>query len=278
MNIAVIGYGKMGKMVEQIARAQDHRVCAIVDPVAEESFFGSSSRSEASSSRGAASIYKTIEEADLSRADAAIEFSRPDTAAANIKALAERKIPAVSGTTGWFEQIDKVSAAVKNTGGSLLWAANFSIGVNMFYRIAWYAAQLANNFPEYDIGGFEAHHNKKMDSPSGTAKTLAAGVLSRIERKKKIVWETMNRAPQADEFHFPSLRIGSVPGIHSLFFDSAADTIEITHTARSREGFASGAIQAAVWLASKAESQKRGRVFTIDDMMQEIFEAAKNSF
>ena len=126
-------------------------------------------------------------------------------------------------------------------------------------------AELANEFPEYDIGGFEAHHNKKLDSPSGTAKILAEGVLSRIERKKKLIWETMNRKSEPDELHFPSLRMGSVPGQHSLFFDSPADTIEVTHTARNREGLASGAIQAALWLAG------RHGVFTIDDMLQDIF-------
>jgi 4-hydroxy-tetrahydrodipicolinate reductase len=123
---------------------------------------------------------------------------------------------------------------------------------------------LINKFPGYDIGGFEAHHHKKLDSPSGTAKILAEGVLSRVKRKKKVIWETMNRKPDADELHFPSLRMGSVPGQHSLFLDSEADTIEVTHTARNREGLASGAIQAALWLAG------RYGVFTIDDMLQDI--------
>ena len=251
MNIALIGYGKMGKIIDQISRAHGHSICAIVDPFAADK----------------PDISKTIAQANLGAADAAIEFTQPDTAVSNILALAERKIPTVTGTTGWFDKIDEVSRAVEKAGGSLLWASNFSIGVNMLYRIAWYAAQLVNRFPEYDIGGFEAHHNKKIDSPSGTAKTLAQGVLSRIDRKNKIVWETMNDKPKADEIHFPSLRMGSVPGIHSLFSDSAADTIEITHTARSREGFAFGALRAAQWLMD----QEKSRVFTIDDMMQDLF-------
>jgi len=254
MNIALIGYGKMGKMIEQIARAGGHNVTVIVDPFAKDAPSG-------------IKINKSIAEADFSSVDAAIEFSQPDTAVANIIALAERKIPTVVGTTAWQGQMAAVTKAVENAGTSLLWASNFSIGVNMFNRIAWYAAELANNFSEYDAGGFEAHHNKKMDSPSGTAKTLAEGVLAKLDRKKKIVWETIDRKPEADEFHFPSLRLGSVPGTHSLFFDSPADTIEITHTARSREGFASGAVQAAKWLTS----QKRQGVFTIDDMMNELF-------
>jgi 4-hydroxy-tetrahydrodipicolinate reductase len=254
MNIAIIGYGKMGKLIYETARTAGHTIAAIIDPFAVNTPSG---------------IYakKTIAETNLDSVDAAIEFTLPTTAAANLTALAERKIPTVTGTTGWHDKMDQVTRAVEDNGSSLLWASNFSIGVNLFYRIAWYAAELADNFSEYDIGGFEAHHNKKLDSPSGTAKTLAEGVLSRIDRKKKIVWETMERKPEADELHFPSLRMGSVPGTHSLFFDSSADTIEITHTARNREGFASGAVQAAVWLASK---QRHG-VFTIDEMLKDIF-------
>ena len=250
MKIALIGYGKMGKMIEQIAC--DHEIAAIVDPVATGK-----------------NIVKTIGEADLDSADVAIEFSRPDQAVNNIIALTRKKIPVVTGTTGWLDRMDEVEKTVKSTESSLFWASNFSIGVNLFYKIAWYAAALADNFPEYDVGGFEAHHNKKLDSPSGTAKTLAEGVLSRIERKKKIIWEPfLDRKPLDDEIHFPSLRLGSIPGTHSLFFDSSADTIEITHTARSREGFASGAVRAAQWLIT----EKRKGIFTIDDMLKDIFE------
>jgi 4-hydroxy-tetrahydrodipicolinate reductase len=120
------------------------------------------------------------------------------------------------------------------------------------------------------VGGFESHHNKKLDSPSGTAKTLVDGVLSRVGRKKKAVWETLNRRPEPEELHFPSLRLGSVPGQHSLFFDSPADTIEITHTARNREGFAMGAVRAAQWLTSPGAAGTRRGIFTIDDMLGEI--------
>jgi 4-hydroxy-tetrahydrodipicolinate reductase len=256
MRIAVIGYGKMGKMVEQTALSQGHSIAAIVDPFVTETLAG-------------APVSKSVSDADLSCADAAIEFTQPAAAPDNITALAKKKIPTVTGTTGWHERMDEVNRAVKAAGGALLWSSNFSIGVNLFYRIAWYAAELANEFPEYDISGFEAHHNKKLDSPSGTAKVLAEGVLSRVERKKKTVWETMNRKPESDELHFPSMRMGSVPGRHSLFFDSPADTIEITHTARNREGFASGAIRAAQWLAG------RQGIYTIDEMLKDIFENLK---
>jgi 4-hydroxy-tetrahydrodipicolinate reductase len=134
---------------------------------------------------------------------------------------------------------------------------------------------LADSFPEYDAGGFESHHNKKLDSPSGTAKTLVKGVLERLSRKDKVVWETLaERHPLSNELHFPRLRLGSVPGTHSLFLDSPADTIEITHTARSREGFASGAVRAAQWLISPDAENSRKGLFTMDDMLGEIFTKA----
>jgi len=252
MKIALIGYGKMGRIIEQNALAQGHTIAAIVEPFAEDTPAGIPAS-------------KSIADANLDSVDAAIEFSVPITACANITALAQRKIPTVVGTTGWLDKLDEVRKSVESANSSLIWSSNFSIGVNLFYRIAWRAAEIFNNFNEYDVGGFEVHHNKKLDSPSGTAKTLAEGVLSKIERKKKIVWETLDRKPAADELHFPSLRVGAVPGTHSLFFDSQADTIEITHTARSREGFASGAVLAALWLTAK---ERRG-IFTMDDMLKE---------
>jgi 4-hydroxy-tetrahydrodipicolinate reductase len=252
MKIALIGYGKMGKMIGQIAQNKGHTIAVIVDPFAKDTPAG-------------IPVSKSIADANLDSADAAIEFSVPATACENITALAQRKIPTVAGTTGWLDKLDEVRKSVEAANSALFWSSNFSIGVNLFYRIAWYAAELFNNFNDYDVGGFEAHHNKKLDSPSGTAKTLAEGVISKIERKNKIVWETLDRKPAADELHFPSLRMGHVPGAHSLFFDSQADTIEITHTARNREGFASGAVLAALWLTAK---ERRG-IFTMDDMLKE---------
>jgi len=252
MRIAIVGYGKMGKTIEQAARARGHAIAVIVDPYTADA-------------PPEIPFCRHITEAALDSVDAAIEFSMPAKAVSNITCLAEKKIPTVTGTTGWHDRLAEVTLAVEKAGGSMLWASNFSIGVNLFYRIAWYASELINKFPEYDVGGFEAHHNKKIDSPSGTAKILAEGVLSRIARKNKIVWETINRKPEVDELHFPSLRIGSVPGQHSLYFDSQVDTIEITHTARSREGLALGAVQAAEWLVKG----RRG-VFTIDDMLKDI--------
>jgi len=254
MNIALIGYGKMGKMIEQIAVAAGHTISVIIDPLVQDA-------------AGDHQIYKSIAFTDFTSVDAAIEFTQPDTAVANILALAERKIPTVVGTTGWHDHMEEVQKAADDSGSAIFWASNFSIGVNLFFQIAWHAVKMVNNFSEYDIAGLETHHNKKMDSPSGTAKVLAEGVLSLTDRKNKIVWETMNRKPEPGELHFPSMRLGSVPGTHSLFFDSPADTIEITHTARSREGFASGAVRAAEWLTAES----RQGVYTIDDMLIDLF-------
>ncbi|MDR0569481.1 MAG: 4-hydroxy-tetrahydrodipicolinate reductase [Spirochaetaceae bacterium] len=258
MNIALIGYGRMGKLLELRAIERGHRIVCIVEPYAAEteSAFGSVMR-------------KSI--AELPEADAAVEFTRPDTAVPNILALAERNIPAVVGTTGWHDRLAEVTSAVNRFGASLLWAANFSIGVHLFYRIAEYAAKLIDPFPEYDVGGWEAHHNRKADSPSGTAKTLVERVLAEMTRKRTPVWETLQRPPGPEELHYASLRTGSAPGTHTLIFDSPADAIEIAHTARNREGLAAGALTAAEWLLRCAPGKPAGKartgVFTLDDVL-----------
>jgi 4-hydroxy-tetrahydrodipicolinate reductase len=194
---------------------------------------------------------------------------------ANIRALLERDIPTVTGSTGWHESLKEIEELTALKKGSLCWSSNYSLGVNLFYRIAEFAAKLSDPFPEYDVGGWEFHHNKKVDSPSGTAKILTEKILAVMTRKKKAVYETLgNRAPAADEIHFPSLRVGSTPGLHAVVFDSPADTIEISHTARSRDGLALGAIRAAEWLVNAAPGQPAGGarkgVFTIDDVLEAI--------
>ena len=249
MKIALVGYGKMGRMVEALAKEHGHAVAARIDPYAKDA------------------DAKTVAESGfLAEADVAIEFTSPTTALANIRAIAAAGVPMVVGSTGWLDSLDEAVAAVEKAGTSLLWSSNFSLGVNLFYRIAAYAAQLADPFAEYDVGGWEAHHNKKADSPSGTAKTLVERVLASMTRKKRAVYETLDRPPANDELHYPSLRLGAVPGTHSLFFDSAADTIEITHTARNREGLARGAVRGAEWLTR----ERRRGVFTIDDALADL--------
>ena len=160
---------------------------------------------------------------------------------------------------------------MEKAGAALLWSSNFSLGVNLFYRIACFAAALTDPFAEYDVGSLEVHHRKKADSPSGTAKTLMEQVLGSMKRKTKVAWELPNEGPLAeDTVYFSSQRHGTVPGTHSLFFDSAADTIEITHTARSREGFALGAVIAAEWLAGSELKNPRKGIFTMDDVLKDI--------
>ena len=199
---------------------------------------------------------------ELKNIDAAIDFTLPDSAPGNILFLAANKIPVVCGTTGWHDRLPEISQAVKDAGSSLLWSTNFSLGINLFFHIASYAAKLVDPFMDYDVAGFEVHHNNKADSPSGTARTLAEKVLAQTSRKKKIVYEMLDRKPGKEELHYASLRVGSVPGSHSLIFDSAADSIEISHKARNREGFAAGAVLAMEWLCAK----KRTGVFTMEDV------------
>jgi 4-hydroxy-tetrahydrodipicolinate reductase len=253
----------MGRLLEKTALERGHSVTCAVDPFAGGSVLPSG-----------AALYKSIAEAgNLGGADAAIDFTWPDTALDNIRALAERRIPAVVGTTGWLDRLEEARALVKAADSSLFWAVNFSLGVNLFYRIAAYAARLMDPFPDYDVGGWESHHNKKLDSPSGTAKILVEKVLAQMTRKERAVWDKLDRPPAPDEIHFPSLRAGSIPGSHALCFDSSADTIEIIHTARNRDGLAAGALQAAEWLLRcsapdrKAGESRKG-VFTMDDMLE----------
>lgn len=264
MKIALVGYGKMGRLLEERLNEKRHKVIAVIDPFM--------AKNPSANEPKAGALYASLDDAlkgpqgkNLKDAEGVIEFTHPDAALGNLLFLAREKIPVVTGTTGWYAKLPEVEKAVNASGSSLVWSSNFSLGVNLFFRIAAYAAKLADPFADYDVGGFETHHNKKADSPSGTAKTLVEKVLAQMTRKKSAAYETLNRKPEADELHYASLRIGSVPGTHSLFFDSPADTIEITHTARSREGFAAGAVLAAEWLTA----QKRSGVFTVDDVLKE---------
>jgi len=261
MKIILVGYGKMGRLLEARLADNGNQVLAVVDPCCPQTI------------GGGVPVYASLEDAlkgepgkSLKDADAVIEFTKPGAAAGNLLFLAKEKIPTVTGTTGWFDKLPEISRAVTDAGSSLIWASNFSLGVNLFFRIAATAATLIDPFAEYDVAGFESHHNKKADSPSGTAKVLVERVLEKMTRKNKAVYDMLDRPPAADEIHCASVRIGAVPGTHSIFFDSSADTIEITHTARSREGFAAGAVLAAQWLTEK----KRTGVFTIDDALSEI--------
>jgi 4-hydroxy-tetrahydrodipicolinate reductase len=265
VKLAIIGYGRMGRILERTALDRGHEIAAVVDPFA-----------AGAPPVSAAPLSRSIAESEaLSRADLALEFTGPDAAAPNIRSLIERGIPTVAGATGWHDRLKEIEELRAEKNGSLCWSSNYSLGVNLFYRIAVFAAKLLDPFPEYDAGGWEFHHNKKVDSPSGTAKILTEKMLAVMSRKKRAVYETLDdRPPAPEELHFPSLRLGSMPGLHAVAFDSPADTIEISHTARSRDGLALGAIRAAEWLVNagpgKPAGEARRGVFTLDDILEDM--------
>jgi 4-hydroxy-tetrahydrodipicolinate reductase len=233
MKIALIGYGKMGHEVEQIALSKGHSVVFKCDPVA------------------GGQVHGEIKPDHLQDAQVCIEFTNPHAVLENIRKIAQIGKPLVVGTTGWYDHLAEVESTVRQNGIGLVYAPNFSLGVNLFYQLVDRAAELFNHFEAYDVFGSEIHHRQKVDSPSGTAKKLSDIVLKKFTRKKKVISESLNRAIDPEEFHLVSVRAGSFPGIHSLIFDSAADTIELTHTVRSRSGFALGALLAAEWIVDR---------------------------
>lgn len=257
MKLALVGYGKMGHMIEAIALKRGNKVVATIDTYA------------ADATHKVKTVEEIVQAVKDSGAEAVIEFTHPDVVLDNIKALLPLGIPLVIGTTGWNAQIDKVKEWVKESNGSLFYAANYSIGVNLFYKIVHEAAALINDFDEYDTALWEAHHNQKADSPSGTALEIARQVMSAQPRKTEMVFDAFHSKPEAHQLHVSSTRIGSVPGTHTVYFDSPADTIELTHTARSREGFALGAVRAAEWMTSGLNEGilLKGLTFTMSDLL-----------
>ncbi|MDR2658514.1 MAG: 4-hydroxy-tetrahydrodipicolinate reductase [Spirochaetaceae bacterium] len=262
MKIILVGYGKMGRLIEKRAVEKGHEIAAVIDPGVENKLSGQGAR-----------VFKSVDAFEKEEKERgtpaeciAIDFSHPASVERNIRDFAERRIPLVVGTTGWYDKLEELSGLVKSKHSSLLWASNFSLGVNIFYKIASYCAAIFDNYGEYDVAGYEIHHKQKADSPSGTAKTIGGIMLKNMKRKNKLVWDKLDRPPEADEIHFASLRSGAEPGVHGLIFDSAVDSIEIKHTARNREGLVYGAILAAEWLEKTTRSGKYG-VFTMEDVL-----------
>jgi 4-hydroxy-tetrahydrodipicolinate reductase len=253
VKIALIGYGKMGREVEQVALSKGHSIVARFDPAL------------------ARTAEVTVESDSLEAADVCIEFTTPLAVLENIRTIARIKKPLVVGTTGWYEHLPEAEEAVSESGTGLVYAPNFSLGVNLFYRLVESAAELFNHFEDYDVFGSEIHHRQKLDSPSGTARKLSEIVLKKFTRKKTAVSEPLNRAIRRDEFHLVSARAGHFPGIHSLTFDSAADTIELTHTVRSRSGFAVGALLAAEWIVS------RPGFYSFEHVLKDLLSSKNNS-
>ena len=246
MNIAIIGYGKMGHEIEKAAKSRGINVISIIDP------------------NGSNASYKEINEESLHNVDVCIDFTHPESVVNNIKKISKFKKNIVIGTTGWYDKIKEVEDIVKKGNIGFIYASNFSIGVNIFFEIVETAAKIINNINDYDVYGYELHHNKKIDSPSGTAKTLGEILIKNVKRKNKLLFEKIDRKIEPNELHFASVRAGSIPGTHIVGFDSSADTIELKHAARNREGFAIGALMAAQWVHNK-----KG-FYNIDNMLSEI--------
>lgn len=226
MKIAIIGYGRMGKTIERLALDKGHEIVLKVN----------------------ANNLEELTSENLQKADVAIEFSHPESAFSNIVKCLENNLPVVSGTTAWLEKLDQAKAVCQQQNGAFMYASNFSIGVNIFFEVNKYLAKMMNPQSQYEPSLHEIHHTQKLDAPSGTGITLAEGVLAHISRKE--TW--VNRSIEnPTELALTSERIDPAPGTHSVTYSSEIDTIEIKHTAHSREGFASGAILAAEWIIGK---------------------------
>lgn len=220
MKIALLGYGKMGKTIEKLALERGHEIVLKIDD-SKTSY-------------------------DISVADVAIEFSTPDSAFGNIVSCVQKQVPVVVGTTGWLKNYDKAVEICKENRGAFLYASNFSIGVNVFFALNKKLAKLMAPLKNYDVSIEEIHHTQKLDAPSGTAITLAEGI---IQNSDKTAWK-LGQA-KTTEIPIEAKRIENVPGTHIITYESQVDTIEIKHTAHSREGFALGAILAAEWILGK---------------------------
>lgn len=230
MKIALLGYGKMGQVIERIALERGHVIVLKKDE------------------------HNTYE--GLSNADVAIDFSIPSAAVSNISNCFNSNVPVISGTTGWLEHYEEMVALCNEKNGAFLSSSNFSLGVNIFFELNEYLAKMMSKLDSYSIEMEEIHHTQKLDAPSGTAISLAKGV---IENSSYSNWTL--ETPKENEIHIEAKRIGTVPGTHTVAYNSAVDSIEIKHTAHSREGFALGAVIAAEWIKGKQG------VFTMKDVL-----------
>ena len=251
MKIALIGYGKMGRMIEQIAKDRGHEIVCVIDVDNQQDFDSEAFKS----------------------ADVAIEFTNPTAAYGNYLKAFRHNVKVVSGSTGWMkEHGDDVRRMCSAEGGqTLFWASNFSVGVAIFSAVNRYLAKIMNGFPQYDMRMEETHHIHKLDAPSGTAITLAEEIISDVDRKKEWVKGVQRLADgsvegsndvAADQLAIESIRRDEVPGIHSVVYDSDADCITITHDAHSRKGFAMGAVLAAEY------TKDHSGLLTISDMFK----------
>jgi len=230
MKIALLGYGRMGKTIEKIAISRGHTIVLKIEDGADY---------------------------DITTADVAIDFSIPSAAFKNISTCLNNNVPVVSGTTGWLEDYDKAVALCKQQNGAFIYGSNFSLGVNIFFELNKQLARMMKSLDQYNISMEEIHHVQKLDEPSGTAITLAEGI---IENSSQTNW-VLGNADNKQEIGIKALREPEVPGTHSVFYESEVDNITIKHTAHNRQGFALGAVIAAEWLHTK------NGVFTMKDVL-----------
>ena len=236
MKLALLGYGKMGKEIEKIALERGHEIVLKIS----------------------GSNLDQLSVENLRQADVAIEFSKPENAVNNIHTCFEANVPVVVGTTGWLEKYDEIKKICVEKKKALFFASNFSIGVNLFFKLNEALARLTNPYPEYKVSIEEIHHVHKLDAPSGTAITLANGIIKNNDRKSK--WVNV-ASDKKEELSILSKRIDEVPGTHSIEYDSEIDRISIIHEAKNRKGFAQGAVIAAEWINGKTG------IFGMDDLL-----------
>ncbi len=256
MNILLIGCGGMGRAVQRVALERGHEV-HVVDPHYE----GALAREFSGEVFEKLSPDTTL----------VIDCSLGEFVIDHLKVCAEVGANLITVATGWYERLSEVKEVVADSEIGFLWSSNFSIGVNLYFKIVEAAAKMVDNFEEYDVWGHEIHHFNKADSPSGTAKTLEKILLKNIERKTAVVEEKLDRRREDNEIHFSSVRGGAVNFEHVIGFDSAADTIKISHAARSRNGYALGAVKAAEWLDGK-----KG-YFEMEDFLADSLSIRNNS-
>ena len=231
MKIALLGYGRMGQTIERFAVQRGHEIVLKVD--------------------------ENTESYDITIADVAIDFSIPSVAFNNISNCLKNNVPVVSGTTGWLDKFEEAKKLCNTNKGGFIYSSNYSLGVNIFFELNEYLAKMMANLKQYDITMEEIHHTKKLDEPSGTAITLAEGIIKNTDKKN---W-ALNVTTEANEIPIVAKRIEDVPGTHSVAYTSEVDTIDIKHTAHSRDGFALGAVIASEWLVGKTG------VFTMRDVL-----------
>ncbi len=241
MKLALIGYGRMGRAVEEAAEARGHDVVSRLD------------------------LGDPIDRESLADAEVAIDFTLPDAVVDNARRIAEAKVDLVIGTTGWYDRMNDVGEIARATGIGCLWSPNFSLGVQLFFRLARAAGRLADALEEYDVYVHEAHHRHKIDHPSGTALRLADLLVASLDGKTSWREGPPLGTPDPDVLWVTATRAGEIPGVHEVGLEGPSDSIVLRHTARNREGFASGAVAGAEWVRG------RSGLFGMDDMLAERF-------